>query len=71
MSRNTASRKTCEKYTACRDSDKRMPTELQRGKVSPYWTHFPEHGKYEREDNILYHLSSLNAEAVTKWMEKL
>lgn len=71
MSQNTARRKTCEKYTVCLDSDKRMPTELQRGKVSPYWTHFPEHGKYEREDNILYHLSSLNAEAVTKWMEKL
>lgn len=48
-----------------------VPNELQTGKVSPYWTHFPEHGKYEREDNILYHLSSLNAEAVTKWIEKL
>lgn len=60
-----------EVHTMSGYSEKRLPTELQRGRVSPYWTHFPEHGKYERADNILYHLSCLNAEAVTKWMEKL
>lgn len=66
-----ASYKICKKFTACLHYDKQMPTNLQRGKVSPYWTHFPEHGEDEREDNILCHLSSLNAEAMTKWMEKL
>lgn len=47
-----------KKCNACLDGDKRLPSELQRGKVSPYWTHFPEHRKYERgkhlESSILF-----------------
>lgn len=50
-----------KKCKACLGGDKRLPSELQRGKVSPYWIHFPEHRKYEREENILNHLSCLNA----------
>lgn len=60
-----------EKYAHDNNGNKRMRTVLQQAKVSPYWTHFLERGEDERGDNILYHLSSLNAEAVTKWMVKL
>lgn len=60
-----------EKHAHDSNGNKQMPTMFQQAKVSPYWTHFLERSKDERGDNILHHLSSLNAEAVTKWMVKL